>query len=174
MENYRNVMGTLDHGKYIRDVADDLWPRSHQSIFKSSYLKEKFHKPVFPQWMADPKVNHGFVYNEQGSIDILRSPFFDFTPGVDDSVEEYVERIVFTLSGSIEEQICNVQWQITSKPKQGRDGEMESSGEGSGRGEMMELCCSLCRWLRSLTLARAFSGFAVQCAQNIANRTARL
>ncbi|KAL0923461.1 hypothetical protein M5K25_007519 [Dendrobium thyrsiflorum] len=74
---------------------------------------------MFPPWMADLEVDHGFIYNEQGFVDILRSPFFDFTPEVDDSVKEYMERIIFTLFSSIEEQVCNVQWQITSKPKQG-------------------------------------------------------
>ncbi|KAL0909013.1 hypothetical protein M5K25_023534 [Dendrobium thyrsiflorum] len=69
--------------------------------------------------MADPERDSGFVYNEQGFVDILRSPFFDLNLEVDDSVEEYVERIIFTLSNTIEEQLSTVQWQITAKPRQG-------------------------------------------------------
>ncbi|KAL0927652.1 hypothetical protein M5K25_001847 [Dendrobium thyrsiflorum] len=69
--------------------------------------------------MADPEVDHRFIYDKEGVIDILHSPFFDFTPEVDDSVEEYVERILFTLADFIEEQVCNVQWQIVSESKQG-------------------------------------------------------
>ncbi|KAL0909499.1 hypothetical protein M5K25_020373 [Dendrobium thyrsiflorum] len=53
--------------------------------------------------MADPEVDHEFVYNEEGFIDLLRSPFFDFNPEVDDFVEEYVERILFTLADFIKE-----------------------------------------------------------------------
>ncbi|KAL0913674.1 hypothetical protein M5K25_017151 [Dendrobium thyrsiflorum] len=66
--------------------------------------------------MADPELDSDFVYNEQGFIDILRSPFFDLNLEVDDSVEEYVERIIFTLSNAVEEQLSIVQWQ--SPPSQ--------------------------------------------------------
>ncbi|KAL0924674.1 hypothetical protein M5K25_005524 [Dendrobium thyrsiflorum] len=69
--------------------------------------------------MADPERDSGFVYNEQGFDDILRSPFLYLNPEVDNSVEEYVERIIFTLSNTIEEQLSTVQWQITAKPRQG-------------------------------------------------------
>ncbi|KAL0924829.1 hypothetical protein M5K25_005687 [Dendrobium thyrsiflorum] len=68
--------------------------------------------------MANPELDSNFVYNEQGFVDILRSPFFDPNPEVDNSVEEYVERIIFTLSDAIEEKICNVQRKITAKPQQ--------------------------------------------------------
>ncbi|KAL0904672.1 hypothetical protein M5K25_026803 [Dendrobium thyrsiflorum] len=69
--------------------------------------------------MADPERDSGFVYNEQSLVDILRSPFFDLNPEIDDYVEEYVERIIFTLSSGIEQQLTTVQWQITAKPRQG-------------------------------------------------------
>ncbi|KAL0915409.1 hypothetical protein M5K25_015821 [Dendrobium thyrsiflorum] len=69
--------------------------------------------------MADPERDSGFVYNEQGLVDILQSPFFDLNPEVDDSVDEYVECIIFTLSNAIEEQLFTVQGQITAKPRQG-------------------------------------------------------
>ncbi|KAL0913436.1 hypothetical protein M5K25_016897 [Dendrobium thyrsiflorum] len=55
--------------------------------------------------MADPEVGHGFVYNANGQVDILKSPFFDFTLDVDQSVEEYVDRIIFQLVATIDEQI---------------------------------------------------------------------
>ncbi|KAL0913675.1 hypothetical protein M5K25_017152 [Dendrobium thyrsiflorum] len=69
--------------------------------------------------MVDPELDSGFVYKEQGFIDILLSSFFDLNPEVDDSVEEYVERIIFTLSNAVEEQLSTVQWQITAKSSQG-------------------------------------------------------
>ncbi|KAH0456858.1 hypothetical protein IEQ34_014765 [Dendrobium chrysotoxum] len=62
--------------------------------------------------MADPKRDHGFVYNDQGQVDITHSPFFDINPEVDQTIEEYVERIVFTLAATIDDQISSVQWQI--------------------------------------------------------------
>ncbi|PKU85097.1 hypothetical protein MA16_Dca018211 [Dendrobium catenatum] len=69
--------------------------------------------------MANPELDSGFIYNEQGFVDILRSHFFDINPEVDNSVEEYLERIIFTLSDAIEEQLSTVQWQITTTPRQG-------------------------------------------------------
>ncbi|KAL0913987.1 hypothetical protein M5K25_017482 [Dendrobium thyrsiflorum] len=71
------------------------------------------------QCMADPDLNSGFTYDEQGFVDILRSPFFDVNLAIDNMVEEYVERIIFTLSNVIEEHISNVQWTIIAKPPQG-------------------------------------------------------
>ncbi|KAL0920874.1 hypothetical protein M5K25_007889 [Dendrobium thyrsiflorum] len=68
--------------------------------------------------MDDPNLDSGFTYDEQGFVDILHSPFFDVNLNIDGMVEEYLERIIFTLSNSIEEQIGNVQWTIITKPKQ--------------------------------------------------------
>ncbi|KAL0909030.1 hypothetical protein M5K25_023552 [Dendrobium thyrsiflorum] len=65
--------------------------------------------------MADPGVNHGFVYDNQGSVDILQSLFFDLNPEVDDTVDEYIDRIIFTLAPSIEEHLTSGQWQITCR-----------------------------------------------------------
>ncbi|KAL0920440.1 hypothetical protein M5K25_009578 [Dendrobium thyrsiflorum] len=76
---------------------------------ESTQLKEKFYKPVFSPWMADPERDFGFIYNDQGFVNILRLPFFDLNPEVDDSVKEYVERIIFTLSNAIKEQLSTVQ-----------------------------------------------------------------
>ncbi|KAL0913260.1 hypothetical protein M5K25_016707 [Dendrobium thyrsiflorum] len=37
--------------------------------------------------MADPEVDHGFVYDDQGLVDILQSPFFNPNPEVDNTVK---------------------------------------------------------------------------------------
>ncbi|KAL0927013.1 hypothetical protein M5K25_001164 [Dendrobium thyrsiflorum] len=55
--------------------------------------------------MADPEVDHGFIYNDN-----------------DQSVEEYVDRIIFQLASTIEEQISSVQWITVSKVKKAPDG----------------------------------------------------
>ncbi|KAL0906572.1 hypothetical protein M5K25_025074 [Dendrobium thyrsiflorum] len=62
--------------------------------------------------VADPEQDHGFVYNEQGHVNILNSPFFDVNPEVDQTIEEYVERITFTLATAVEDQLSSVQWLI--------------------------------------------------------------
>ncbi|KAL0920161.1 hypothetical protein M5K25_009278 [Dendrobium thyrsiflorum] len=72
--------------------------------------------------MADPEVDHGFVYNAKGQVDILKSPFFNFTPNVDHSIEEYMDRIIFQLATTIDEQISTFQWTIISKVKKAPDG----------------------------------------------------
>ncbi|PKU87649.1 hypothetical protein MA16_Dca009821 [Dendrobium catenatum] len=69
--------------------------------------------------MADPELDDGFTYDEQGNVNILCSTFFDFNPEVDFSIKEYVDRIIFTLSEAIDEQLANVQWQIIFEPSQG-------------------------------------------------------
>ncbi|KAL0925847.1 hypothetical protein M5K25_004218 [Dendrobium thyrsiflorum] len=65
--------------------------------------------------MADPEVDHGFLYDDQGLVDILRSPFFDPNPEVDDTVDDYIECIIFTLAPSIKEHIPSGQWTITGR-----------------------------------------------------------
>ncbi|KAL0919085.1 hypothetical protein M5K25_011158 [Dendrobium thyrsiflorum] len=60
--------------------------------------------------MVDPGIDHGFVYNAKGQVNILQSPFFNFTPDVDQSVEEYVDRIIFQLAATIDKQFSSVQW----------------------------------------------------------------
>ncbi|KAH0468462.1 hypothetical protein IEQ34_003495 [Dendrobium chrysotoxum] len=57
--------------------------------------------------MADPDLDFGIVYDEQGFIHILRSTFFDVDPEIDHTVEGYVERILDTLAEAIEEQLDN-------------------------------------------------------------------
>ncbi|KAL0915441.1 hypothetical protein M5K25_015859 [Dendrobium thyrsiflorum] len=66
--------------------------------------------------MVDPEIGHGFVYNSQGQVDILRSPFFDLNLEVDDTVNNYVDCIIFTLVPSIEEHLPSGQWRISGHP----------------------------------------------------------
>ncbi|KAL0922082.1 hypothetical protein M5K25_006044 [Dendrobium thyrsiflorum] len=66
--------------------------------------------------MADPEVDHGFVFDDQGQTDILRSPFFDLNLNEDESVEDYVDRILFTLVPSIEEHIPTSHRKIIGRP----------------------------------------------------------
>ncbi|KAL0914210.1 hypothetical protein M5K25_017722 [Dendrobium thyrsiflorum] len=87
-------------------LAEILPPQTSPNFSSiSPHFQKKFHKQVFSPWMADPELDSSFVYNEQGFIDILRSPFFDLNPEVDNSVEKYVERIIFTISNAVEEQL---------------------------------------------------------------------
>ncbi|KAL0909598.1 hypothetical protein M5K25_020482 [Dendrobium thyrsiflorum] len=51
-----------------------------------------------------------------GCTDILNSPFFDIRWGYDQSAEEYVDRILYRLSLSIEEHIRLGRWQIIGRP----------------------------------------------------------
>ncbi|PKU87526.1 hypothetical protein MA16_Dca018057 [Dendrobium catenatum] len=69
--------------------------------------------------MGDPELDYGFAYDEQGNVNILHSTFFDFNPEVDNSIEAYVDRIIFTLSEAIDEQLANIQWQIVLGQQQG-------------------------------------------------------
>ncbi|PKU83979.1 hypothetical protein MA16_Dca006454 [Dendrobium catenatum] len=55
--------------------------------------------------MADPDLNYGIADDEQGFVHILHSTFFDVNPNIDNTVEEYVERILDTLIEAIEEQL---------------------------------------------------------------------
>ncbi|PKU81667.1 hypothetical protein MA16_Dca019665 [Dendrobium catenatum] len=69
--------------------------------------------------MVDPELDYGIACDEEENVNILQSTFFDFNPKIDNSIEEYVDRIIFTLSEAVEEQLANVQWQIFSGPRQG-------------------------------------------------------
>ncbi|KAL0917083.1 hypothetical protein M5K25_012124 [Dendrobium thyrsiflorum] len=68
--------------------------------------------------MADPDLDSGIVYDEQGYIHILHSTFFNVNPRIDHTVEGYVERILDTLVEAIKEQLGNVQWNLASDPQQ--------------------------------------------------------
>ncbi|PKU78335.1 hypothetical protein MA16_Dca008960 [Dendrobium catenatum] len=53
--------------------------------------------------MADPEQDHGFVYDNEGLVDVLRSPFFVINWKIDQSVEDYVNRIFFSLTTALDE-----------------------------------------------------------------------
>ncbi|KAL0924918.1 hypothetical protein M5K25_005778 [Dendrobium thyrsiflorum] len=66
--------------------------------------------------MGDPDVDHGFLYDDQGRVDILHSPFFDVTFGDDQTADEYVDRIIYQLTLVIEDQIPPSRWYIINTP----------------------------------------------------------
>ncbi|KAL0904811.1 hypothetical protein M5K25_026965 [Dendrobium thyrsiflorum] len=65
--------------------------------------------------MADPEVDAGFVFDEQGRTNILGSPFFDIYFGFDETIDDYVDRILYQLSLSLEEHIRPGHWIINSQ-----------------------------------------------------------
>ncbi|KAL0908036.1 hypothetical protein M5K25_022501 [Dendrobium thyrsiflorum] len=66
--------------------------------------------------MIDPEVDHGFIYDHQGLVDILQSPFFDLNLEVDNTIDNYVDRILFTLAPFIEEHLPSGHWRIIGHP----------------------------------------------------------
>ncbi|KAI0488944.1 hypothetical protein KFK09_028783 [Dendrobium nobile] len=62
--------------------------------------------------MTNPEVDYGFAYDDQGNVNILHSLFFDYNPEVDNSIEEYEDRILFTLSEANDQQLAGTQWQV--------------------------------------------------------------
>ncbi|KAL0905696.1 hypothetical protein M5K25_024136 [Dendrobium thyrsiflorum] len=66
--------------------------------------------------MGDPDVEHGLLYDDQGRVDILGSPFFDVEFGNDRTADEYVDRIIYQLSLAIEDRLPPGRWYIVSAP----------------------------------------------------------
>ncbi|KAL0927221.1 hypothetical protein M5K25_001383 [Dendrobium thyrsiflorum] len=91
-------------------------PKQYPSVPVEAELADHFCKPVSPPCMADPEHDHGFVYDAQGRVDLLRSPFFDVNLAVDDTVDNYVDRILFTLVPSVEEHLPSGNWRIIGRP----------------------------------------------------------
>ncbi|KAL0911368.1 hypothetical protein M5K25_019504 [Dendrobium thyrsiflorum] len=60
--------------------------------------------------MGDPDVDHGFVFDDQGRMGILASPFFDVHFGNDETADDYVDRILYQLTLAIEAQIPPGRW----------------------------------------------------------------
>ncbi|KAL0926009.1 hypothetical protein M5K25_004390 [Dendrobium thyrsiflorum] len=60
----------------------------------------------------DPELDHEFVYNDQGQVNILNSSFFDVNLEIDHTIEDCIDRIVFSLAATIDEQLSTVQWRI--------------------------------------------------------------
>ncbi|KAL0925980.1 hypothetical protein M5K25_004360 [Dendrobium thyrsiflorum] len=69
--------------------------------------------------MADPKWDYGIVYDDQGLIQILQTPFFDVDPKVDHTVEGYVVRILDTVVMAVEDQLGTVEWRLATGPQLG-------------------------------------------------------
>ncbi|KAL0924276.1 hypothetical protein M5K25_005092 [Dendrobium thyrsiflorum] len=67
--------------------------------------------------MADPERDFGIVYDDQGLIQILQSPFFDVDPEVDHTVEEYMARILDTVVMAVEDQLGTVEWRLATGPQ---------------------------------------------------------
>ncbi|KAL0904011.1 hypothetical protein M5K25_026080 [Dendrobium thyrsiflorum] len=85
---------------------------------KAHRPKPQRHIPLHPHYlgklcMGDPDVDHGFLYDDQGRVDILGSPFFDVEFGNDRTADEYVDRIIYQLSLAIEDRISSGRWYIS-------------------------------------------------------------
>ncbi|KAL0925659.1 hypothetical protein M5K25_004024 [Dendrobium thyrsiflorum] len=66
--------------------------------------------------MGDPEIVSGFVFDEEGRTDILGSPFFDVFFGFYETADDYLDRILYQLSLSLEEHIRPGRWIINSQP----------------------------------------------------------
>ncbi|PKU61088.1 hypothetical protein MA16_Dca020461 [Dendrobium catenatum] len=66
--------------------------------------------------MEEPEWNFGFVHDDQGQVDILQSPFFDVGFDFDDTIEDYIDRIHYTLVDVIDEQRSKGRWIIDGRP----------------------------------------------------------
>ncbi|KAL0926550.1 hypothetical protein M5K25_002788 [Dendrobium thyrsiflorum] len=66
--------------------------------------------------MGDPASDHGFLYDEQGRVDILNSPFFDVSFGNDRTADEYVDRVIYQLTLALEDRLPRGPWYIVSNP----------------------------------------------------------
>ncbi|PKU83981.1 hypothetical protein MA16_Dca006456 [Dendrobium catenatum] len=66
--------------------------------------------------MADPELDSGFVYDIYGDIHITRSEFFDVGFGFDDTIEDYLNRILPTLVDIIDDQFQDYDWILQGHP----------------------------------------------------------
>ncbi|PKU72197.1 hypothetical protein MA16_Dca006790 [Dendrobium catenatum] len=65
--------------------------------------------------MADPEFEWGLVFNADGNLNILRSPFFEVGFEDDATVGDYLDRVVPTLASIIDRQRPNYDWSINSR-----------------------------------------------------------
>ncbi|KAI0501660.1 hypothetical protein KFK09_016605 [Dendrobium nobile] len=82
--------------------------------------------------MAYPKVDHGFVFNSQGDIDVVYSSFFDVGFGFDDTVEGYLNRILPHLVDILDEQLPADEWIINGRPPSSPDSTSSSAASPLG------------------------------------------
>ncbi|KAL0923380.1 hypothetical protein M5K25_007434 [Dendrobium thyrsiflorum] len=66
--------------------------------------------------MGDLELDSGFVYDEEGRTDVLNSPFFDVFFRSDETVDDYLDQILYQLSLSLEEHIRPGRWILTGQP----------------------------------------------------------
>ncbi|KAL0919222.1 hypothetical protein M5K25_011304 [Dendrobium thyrsiflorum] len=91
--------------------------------------------------MGVPNVDHGFLFDDQGRVDILGSPFFDVTFENDNTVDEYADRIIYQLTLAIEEQIPAGRWYLVSCHPTSSD--LATSPATSTQGLLLLLVASL-------------------------------
>ncbi|KAL0907016.1 hypothetical protein M5K25_025554 [Dendrobium thyrsiflorum] len=65
--------------------------------------------------MGDPDLDHSFLYDDQGRVDILGSPFFDVSFRNDNTADEYIDWILYQLTLAIEDQIQTGRWYLISR-----------------------------------------------------------
>ncbi|KAL0919909.1 hypothetical protein M5K25_012035 [Dendrobium thyrsiflorum] len=88
--------------------ACETMPRTGLYMEASSFVSSKLS-------MADPEIDHGFVFDGEGRTDVLGSPFFDVHFGTDDTIDEYIDHILYQLTLSIEEHIRPGHWVIINR-----------------------------------------------------------
>ncbi|PKU80156.1 hypothetical protein MA16_Dca021331 [Dendrobium catenatum] len=67
--------------------------------------------------MVDPELEGGLVFDIYGNIHVLRSPFFDVGfDHDDDTVGDYLDRILPTLAHVIDGQLSDYDWTINGRP----------------------------------------------------------
>ncbi|KAL0905232.1 hypothetical protein M5K25_027422 [Dendrobium thyrsiflorum] len=72
-------------------------------------------KTIRSDCMGDPNMDHGFSYDDQGRVDVLHSPFFDVAFGNDTTADEYVKRVLYQLTLTIEDQLPANRWCLVSR-----------------------------------------------------------
>ncbi|PKU80644.1 hypothetical protein MA16_Dca012402 [Dendrobium catenatum] len=65
--------------------------------------------------MEVPEWNFGFEYDNRGRVNILRSPFFDVGFDFDDTVEDYLDRILPALVESIDDHFSVYTWIVEGR-----------------------------------------------------------
>ncbi|KAL0923166.1 hypothetical protein M5K25_007211 [Dendrobium thyrsiflorum] len=106
------VMPTADHRPSLAAI-----PIPSTTLHPTSPSRLPLHQsPPGKPCMGDPDVDHGFLYYDQGRVDLLGSPFFDVEFGNDRTADEYVDRIIYQLSLAIEDRIPPGRWYIVGPP----------------------------------------------------------
>ncbi|KAL0919018.1 hypothetical protein M5K25_011084 [Dendrobium thyrsiflorum] len=65
--------------------------------------------------MADPEYDSGFVYDDQGRVDVLRAPYFDPYLEWDLTIDGYLHRIRHQLAWTMEDLLPTVRWTIIGR-----------------------------------------------------------